>query len=114
MNFTGMLKDDTLKGKTILITGGGTGLGKSMGKYFMELGSNLIITSRKQDILNETANEFDQHNGKVLAIAGDVRKESDVKNMLVAEHPYENYYMRNVHPLQDNYPNILHLLVKKV
>jgi len=82
MNFTGMLKDDTLKGKTILITGGGTGLGKSMGKYFMELGSNLIITSRKQDVLDETANEFDQYDGKVLAIAGDVRKESDVKNIL--------------------------------
>ena len=82
MNFTGMLKDNTLKGKTILITGGGTGLGKSMGKYFMELGSSLIITSRKQDVLDETANEFDQYDGKVLAIAGDVRKESDVKNIL--------------------------------
>ena len=82
MNFTGMLKDNTLKGKTILITGGGTGLGKSMGKYFMELGSNLIITSRKQDVLDETANEFDQYDGKVLAIAGDVRKEKDVKNIL--------------------------------
>ena len=82
MKFTGMLKDDALKNKTILITGGGTGLGKSMGKYFMELGSNLIITSRKQDVLDETANEFNQYHGKVLAIAGDVRKESDVQNII--------------------------------
>ncbi|SVD69134.1 uncharacterized protein METZ01_LOCUS421988, partial [marine metagenome] len=82
MKFTGMLKDGALKNKTILITGGGTGLGKSMGKYFMELGSNLIITSRKQDVLDETANEFNQHDGKVLAIAGDVRKESDFQNIL--------------------------------
>ena len=82
MNFTGMLKDGALKNKTILITGGGTGLGKSMGKYFMELGSNLIITSRKQNVLDETANEFNQYDGKVLAIAGDVRKESDVQNIL--------------------------------
>ncbi len=52
MNFTGMLKEGTLQDKVILITGGGTGLGKSMGKYFMELGANLIITSRKQDILD--------------------------------------------------------------
>ena len=52
MNFTGMLKEGTLENKVILITGGGTGLGKSMGKYFMELGAHLIITSRKQDILD--------------------------------------------------------------
>ena len=58
MNFTGMLKENTLKGKVILITGGGTGLGKSMGAYFMELGANLIITSRKQDVLDKTAKEF--------------------------------------------------------
>ena len=82
MNITGMMKDGTLTDKTILITGGGTGLGKSMGKYFMELGSNLIITSRKQEILDDTANEFNNFHGKVSAIAGDVRKESDVKNII--------------------------------
>ena len=36
----------------------GTGLGKSMGNYFMELGANLIITSRKEDVLFATAEEF--------------------------------------------------------
>ena len=55
---TGMLKEDSLKGKTILITGGGTGLGKSMGAYFMELGANLVITSRRQDVIDSTAKEF--------------------------------------------------------
>ena len=38
----GMLKDNALSGKTIIVTGGGTGLGKSMGKYFLELGANLV------------------------------------------------------------------------
>jgi len=47
----GMLKPDALKGKTIIVTGGGTGLGKSMGKYFLELGANLVITSRKLEVL---------------------------------------------------------------
>ena len=55
---TGMLKEDSLKGKTILITGGGTGLGKSMGAYFMKLGANLVITSRRQDVIDSTAKEF--------------------------------------------------------
>ena len=82
MNFTGMLKDGTLAEKTILITGGGTGLGKSMGKYFMELGANLIITSRKQAVLNETAREFSEYSGMVLPLAGDVRNAEDVQNIL--------------------------------
>ena len=82
MNFTGMLKEDALKEKNILITGGGTGLGKSMGAYFMELGANLIITSRKEDVLNNTANEFSKFQGKVLPIACDVRNAKDVKSVL--------------------------------
>ena len=63
-----MLKSGSLTGKTIIITGGGTGLGKSMGKYFLELGANLVITSRKIDVLQNTANELMRESGgKVLA-----------------------------------------------
>ena len=82
MNTTGMLKEGALKNKTILITGGGTGLGKSMGSYFMDLGANLIITSRKQDILDATAKEFAHYSGDVLPIAGDVRKPDEVQNII--------------------------------
>ena len=82
MNFIGMLKEGSLQDKVILITGGGTGLGKSMGKYFMELGANLIITSRKQDILNETAKEFSKYSGKILPIAGDVRNAKEVEQII--------------------------------
>jgi len=82
MNFTGMLKEDTLKGKVILITGGGTGLGKSMVDYFMELGANLIITSRKQEVLDKTAGEFSKYTGQAFPITGDVRDHKDVKNVI--------------------------------
>ena len=82
MDFTGMLKDNTLKGKVILITGGGTGLGKSMGAYFMELGANLIITSRKQEVLNKTAEEFSKYTGQVFPVTGDVRDHEDVENVI--------------------------------
>jgi NAD(P)-dependent dehydrogenase (short-subunit alcohol dehydrogenase family) len=79
----GMLKDDALKNKTIIITGGGTGLGKSMGTYFLKLGANLIITSRKIDVLKQTASEMEQETGgKVLAVACDVRKYDEVENVL--------------------------------
>ena len=58
MKFSGMLKENSLKDKVILVTGGGTGLGKSMSKYFLELGANVIITSRKNIVLQDTAKEY--------------------------------------------------------
>jgi NAD(P)-dependent dehydrogenase (short-subunit alcohol dehydrogenase family) len=79
----GMLTPGSLKGKTILITGGGTGLGRSMGKYFLELGANLAIASRKLDVLEKTAAELmSETGGKVLAVACDVRKYEEVDNAI--------------------------------
>jgi NAD(P)-dependent dehydrogenase (short-subunit alcohol dehydrogenase family) len=79
----GMLKPDSLKGKTIIITGGGTGLGRSMGKYFLELGANLVITSRKKDVIDKTAKELvNETGGKVLAVPCDVRKYEEIENII--------------------------------
>ena len=81
----GMLKSGSLKNKTIIVTGGGTGLGRSMGKYFLELGANLVITSRKLEVLQKTAAEMmAETGGKVLAIACDVRKYEEVENVIKA------------------------------
>jgi NAD(P)-dependent dehydrogenase (short-subunit alcohol dehydrogenase family) len=78
-----MLMPETFKGKTVIITGGGTGLGKSIGTYLCELGANLVITSRRQEVLDTTAKEIEEATGsKVLAIAGDVRKIEDVERVL--------------------------------
>ncbi|WAC41519.1 SDR family oxidoreductase [Pedobacter sp. SL55] len=78
-----MLKDDALKGKTIVVTGGGTGLGKAMGTYFLQLGANLVITSRKLDVLQKTAEEMEAATGgKVLAVQCDVRDNAQVENVL--------------------------------
>ena len=79
----GMLKPDALKSKTIIITGGGTGLGKSMGKYMLQLGANLVSTSRKKDVLDKTASELEKETGgKVLALSCDVRKYDEIENVL--------------------------------
>ncbi len=78
-----MLREDALKEKTIVITGGGTGLGKAMGTYFLKLGANLVITSRKQDVLQKTADEMEEKTGgKVLAVACDVRDVEQVDQVL--------------------------------
>lgn len=78
-----MLKDDALKGKTIVVTGGGTGLGKAMGTYFLKLGANLVITSRKLEVLQKTADEMAAETGRqVLAVQCDVRDYEQVENVL--------------------------------
>ena len=89
---TGMLVPGTLKDKTIIVTGGGTGLGRSMGKYFLELGANLVITSRKKDVLDQTASELSKETGgKVLAVPCDVRKYEEVEHVLQsAENEFGN------------------------
>jgi len=83
MNYTeGMLREGSLKGKNILITGGGTGLGRAMGEYFLELGANLVITSRKLEVLEETAKEMmSKSGGKVIPIVCDVREIEQVEAM---------------------------------
>jgi NAD(P)-dependent dehydrogenase (short-subunit alcohol dehydrogenase family) len=91
---TGMLKQDALKGKTIIITGGGTGLGRAMGKYFLELGANLVITSRKKDVLEKTALELStETGGKVLPVTCDVRKYEEIENVIrSAESEFGNIH----------------------
>jgi NAD(P)-dependent dehydrogenase (short-subunit alcohol dehydrogenase family) len=86
----GMLKPDSLKGRTIIITGGGTGLGRSMGKYMLQLGANLIITSRKKEVIDKAASELMQETGgKVLAVPADVRKYEEIENVIkLAENEF--------------------------
>ena len=79
----GMLKENSLENKVILVTGGGSGLGKSMVKYFLELGANVVITSRREELLIEVAKEFNsKHNSEVFPIACDVRKIDEVENVI--------------------------------
>lgn len=79
----GALKDNALINKTIVVTGGGTGLGKAMSTYFLELGANVVIASRKQGVLDEAAKELmEKTGGQVLAIACDVREIADIEQLL--------------------------------
>jgi len=84
MHYTdGMFREGVLKGKTILVTGGGTGLGKSMSTYFSQLGANVAITSRKLDVLEKTAEEISSQTGHpVMAVACDVREYDQVERAL--------------------------------
>ena len=84
-----MLRDDALKGRTYVITGGGTGLGRSMAEMVLGLGARVCITSRKQDVLAGAARELmDRAGGEVLPVACDVRDAEDVERLLEAVHAW--------------------------
>jgi len=78
-----MLRDDALKDKVIVVTGGGSGLGKAMTKYFLELGAKVAITSRDLEKLKNTAKELEaETGGSCLPLQCDVRHYEEVENML--------------------------------
>lgn len=84
-----MLKEGTLKNKVILITGGGTGLGKSMAQTFLELGAAVVIASRKREVLEKTASEFQEsHPGKILPLACDIRNYEEVEKTIAKTVEY--------------------------
>ena len=95
----GALRDDALQGKTIIVTGGGTGLGKAMSTYFLQLGANVVITSRKLDVLEKTATELESlTGGNVLPLACDVRNPVEIDEVL--KQALEKY--GSVHGLVNN------------
>ena len=78
-----MLKANSLKGKTIIVTGGGSGLGKSMSEYFLSLGANIVITSRREELLKKVAEDMmKKFGGKVLPLSCDVRDPELVSKVL--------------------------------
>ncbi len=77
-----MFQKDLLKGKRVLITGGATGLGESMGKRFLELGAaQLYICGRREDVLKDAAKELGKL-GKVKTFVCDVRDAARVDEMI--------------------------------
>ncbi|HVI89919.1 MAG TPA: SDR family oxidoreductase [Dongiaceae bacterium] len=75
-----MFKNDLLAGQRILITGGGTGIGKSIGRYFLTLGAEIVICGRRENVLVETAKELmDATGGRVTYKTCDVRDPAQVE-----------------------------------
>ncbi|MDJ0946923.1 MAG: SDR family oxidoreductase [Kiloniellales bacterium] len=69
-----MFVSDLLKDKRVLVTGGGTGLGKSMARRFLELGAGVILLGRREEVLGETKAEFDRDfDGRTATASCDIR-----------------------------------------
>jgi NAD(P)-dependent dehydrogenase (short-subunit alcohol dehydrogenase family) len=78
-----MFRDDLLRNKRILITGGGTGLGKAMALRFLQLGATVYICGRREEVLEETAAELSNATkGPIHALLCDVRNLDAVEAMI--------------------------------
>ena len=85
-----MFEKDLLKGKVVLITGGGTGLGRAMGERYLELGAKLAICGRREEVLKTAATEMvAAKGGEVFTIPCDVRDPEQVEKMVAAA--WEHY-----------------------
>ncbi len=80
-----MFRSDLLGGKRVLVTGGGTGLGKSMGRRFIDLGAHLVICGRRAPVLEEAAAELrGAAGGTVETHRCDIRDAAQVDDMAAA------------------------------
>ena len=78
-----MFQDKLLQGKRILVTGGGTGLGRAMSEQFLRLGADVYICGRRQNVVDDTAKELmAAHGGSVKAFAIDIRHAQAVDEMI--------------------------------
>ena len=77
-----MFKPGLMAGERILVTGGGTGLGKEMAEGFLKLGAEVHICGRRGQVCEETASELmEKHGGKVVAHACDIRVADAITDM---------------------------------
>ncbi|NDJ86657.1 MAG: SDR family oxidoreductase [Chloroflexi bacterium] len=72
----------SLKDKTVIITGGGTGIGRGIALAFGQQGANVVVSGRRSAPLEETVTEIRRQGGRALAFQGDVAHEEDVQRLV--------------------------------
>jgi len=67
---------------TVLITGGGTGIGFSLAKRFHREGASVVICGRREDILKKAVEKISTQNERITYVPADISKEEDIKNLI--------------------------------
>lgn len=73
-----------LKGKTIVVTGGNSGVGAATALLLAKDGANVVISARRQAALDEVAKKIEDEGGNVLTVPTDISKDEDCKNLMKA------------------------------
>jgi len=77
-------KDNILQGRVAMITGGGTGLGKEIARTLGRHGARVVITSRKQNVLDAAQKEFEKENIECITSASDIRDPERIEQVIAA------------------------------
>ncbi len=111
--YRSVFRHDLFNGRTILVTGGGSGIGRCTAHELASLGAHVIISGRKQEKLDATAAEIRADGGKVSTLAFDIRDEEVVKasvSALLAEHGRIDGLVNNA---GGQFPALLEAISKK-
>ena len=77
-----ILEKFSLKGKSGIVTGGGSGIGRAIAKGLIQAGAEIVIAGRSKEKLEKTANEIRSFGGPVVAIQADISKIGDIKELV--------------------------------
>jgi NAD(P)-dependent dehydrogenase (short-subunit alcohol dehydrogenase family) len=72
----------SLKGKSGIVTGGGTGLGKAMATAVAQAGAEILIVGRRKEALDEAAKEMNRYGGLVIPFQADITKMGDIPKIV--------------------------------
>jgi citronellol/citronellal dehydrogenase len=84
MPYRSVLRPGLFAGQTVLVTGGGSGIGRCTAHELAALGAHVVISGRKPDKLQTVEAEIRDAGGSVSSRAFDIREESQVKDAIAA------------------------------
>lgn len=82
MDLVSPLRDDANAGSIVMVTGGGTGLGREISREFARTGASLVLAGRRPEPLEETRAELEAGGAEVLAVPADVREPEQVETLV--------------------------------
>ncbi|MFE8072211.1 SDR family oxidoreductase [Marinobacteraceae bacterium S3BR75-40.1] len=82
MSYQSIFRPDLFRDQTIIVTGGGSGIGRCTAHELASLGAHVVIVGRKQEKLDSVAAEIREDGGQVSAYSCDIRDEEAVKELI--------------------------------